>query len=317
MSKSLLLVALLLGWSSPVLAQPFDDVDSVDDMGEAEDAYGPVVPAVQTPVRAARPARVMTPVSRVWFQEMRCLTVYGNGSAKTTCQVIRSGSRSTGAVRAPKVALAPVPRVVPNPLQNVTPVTPVAPVAPNPLQNVTPVAPVAPVAPAEPPVEVPPPAPATTEPAPATVPAPVRVPAARMPAAPTSAAPAEPDAVEQAVAMLLNAARRSVGLGDVTLDSALSRVARAHSQDMCSRKYFAHQTPEKKAPWDRIKAAGIAFQGAAENIAAGQKTVYAVHQTWMTSAGHFANRMNADYTKIGVGRVDCAGVPYWTEVFTK
>jgi uncharacterized protein YkwD len=153
-------------------------------------------------------------------------------------------------------------------------------------------------------VEVPPPAPGAPEAPPA------RAPAAAAPAAGLST-------LERAVVGLLNQARRGVGLPALAADAALARVARAHSQDMCSRRYFSHRSPEGKSPWDRLRKGGVKFRAAAENIASGQATAAAVHASWMRSAGHFANRMNRDYTRVGVGVVDCGGQLYWTEVFTR
>jgi uncharacterized protein YkwD len=141
------------------------------------------------------------------------------------------------------------------------------------------------------------------------------------PPAPPSAAPpmsqrgASP---EQGVLSLLNQERARRGLAPLRLDPQLAAVARAHSKDMCRRGYFDHRSPDGRSPWDRLKAAGIQFRAAAENIAVGYRSARAAHDGWMTSPGHRANRLNPGFTRMGVGLVTCQGqVPYWTEVFAR
>jgi uncharacterized protein YkwD len=163
-------------------------------------------------------------------------------------------------------------------------------------------------------VRVPPPAPTVQVPPPAPLPpAPTTpVPAPRAHARVTSLT-----ASEAKVMTLLNAMRVRLGLGTLRLDKAATRVARAHSRDMCRRRYFAHRNPDGKMPWDRLKAGGVRFRAAGENIAAGQRTALAVHQDWNDSPGHRKNRLNRRYRRMGVGVFWCAGVPYWTEVFMR
>ena len=62
-----------------------------------------------------------------------------------------------------------------------------------------------------------------------------------------------------------------------------------------------------------IKAFGLSYRTAGENIAYGQRTPQAVVNTWMSSSGHRANILNASYTQIGVGYV--ADGNYWTQMF--
>ena len=62
-----------------------------------------------------------------------------------------------------------------------------------------------------------------------------------------------------------------------------------------------------------IRAFGLSFRTAGENIAYGQRTPQAVVNAWMNSSGHRANILNASYTQIGVGYV--AAGNYWTQMF--
>lgn len=121
-------------------------------------------------------------------------------------------------------------------------------------------------------------------------------------------------AYEQEVARLVNAEREKEGLAPLTVDASLTRTARMKSQDMHDNGYFDHQSPTYGSPFDLMKAQGIRYRTAGENIAMGYRTPEAVVSAWMNSPGHRANILNASYTKIGVGYV--ASGNYWTQHFT-
>ena len=120
-------------------------------------------------------------------------------------------------------------------------------------------------------------------------------------------------AYEQEVIHLVNVERAKAGLKALTEDWELSRVARYKSQDMHDLRYFSHTSPTYGSPFDMMKAFGIRYRTAGENIAMGYRTPAAVVQGWMNSPGHRANILNASYTKIGVGYV--ASGNYWTQHF--
>lgn len=120
-------------------------------------------------------------------------------------------------------------------------------------------------------------------------------------------------AYEQEVIRLVNVERAKAGLKALTEDWELSRMARYKSQDMHDLRYFSHTSPTYGSPFDMMKAFGIRYRTAGENIAMGYRTPAAVVQGWMNSPGHRANILNASYTKIGVGYV--ASGNYWTQHF--
>ncbi|MEM5770889.1 MAG: CAP domain-containing protein [Bacillota bacterium] len=120
-------------------------------------------------------------------------------------------------------------------------------------------------------------------------------------------APAVVSAAEQQMVNLVNQERKNKGLPALTVDSRLVKVARLKSQDMIDKNYFGHQSPTYGSPFDMLKAQGITYQYAAENIA-GAQTVQQAHTNLMNSAGHRANILNANYKKIGIGVVQ--GGPY-------
>lgn len=128
--------------------------------------------------------------------------------------------------------------------------------------------------------------------------------------------PQLPDTVlsyEAEVVRLVNAARAENGLKPLSVNWELSRVARYKSEDMSSARYFSHTSPTYGTPFEMIRAFGLSYRSAGENIAYGQRTPAAVVDAWMNSSGHRANILNASYTQIGVGY--CASGSYWTQMF--
>lgn len=120
-------------------------------------------------------------------------------------------------------------------------------------------------------------------------------------------------AYEQEVVRLVNAERAKHGLAALTEDWELSRVARYKSQDMHDNRYFAHNSPTYGTPFRMLRAFGLSYRTAGENIAMGYAAPAAVVAGWMNSEGHRANILSSSYTKIGVGYV--ADGHYWTQQF--
>ena len=118
---------------------------------------------------------------------------------------------------------------------------------------------------------------------------------------------------EKQVVDLTNAERQKAGLKPLAIYNPLMDVAQAKSDDMAKNKYFDHNSPTYGSPFDQMKAAGISYKAAGENIAQGQTTPAQVVQAWMDSPGHRANILNANFTHIGVGYV--ANGNYWTQQF--
>ena len=120
-------------------------------------------------------------------------------------------------------------------------------------------------------------------------------------------------AYEAEVIRLVNEIRKENGLQPLTANWELSRVARYKSQDMKDKGYFSHTSPTYGSPYQMIRAFGLSFRAAGENIAKGYSTPQAVVNGWMNSSGHRANILNASYKQIGVGYV--AQGNYWTQMF--
>ncbi|MFO1271567.1 MAG: CAP domain-containing protein [Rubrivivax sp.] len=99
-------------------------------------------------------------------------------------------------------------------------------------------------------------------------------------------------------------------------NAALTEAGRVHSQDMVTHNFFSHTGSDGSDAGQRITAAGYAWHGWGENIAAGYGTVQQVVDGWMASDGHCANIMNASLKDIGVaclrGTASNAYSTYWT-----
>jgi len=110
---------------------------------------------------------------------------------------------------------------------------------------------------------------------------------------------------------LVNDHRVSVGCEPLVWRPDVAEVARAHSQDMVERDFFAHTNPDGASPFDRLRLAGIDYSRAAENIAYGYRTAENVLDGWLGSPGHRANIERCALTQHGIGLVGT----HWTHLF--
>jgi uncharacterized protein YkwD len=117
-----------------------------------------------------------------------------------------------------------------------------------------------------------------------------------------SASRARPD-LEAEMLRLVNKERTAAGLKTLAADPELTEVARRHSEDMFARGYFAHETPEGRDPFDRIRAADVRFLTAGENLALA-RTVQIAHTGLMNSPGHRANILRPQFGRVGIGIMD-------------
>jgi len=113
-----------------------------------------------------------------------------------------------------------------------------------------------------------------------------------------------PDPVaERQLFDLVNEERTQHGVAALEWDEHLIPVARAHSQEMFALKYFSHDSPVAGSPFDRLKAAGITYSRAGENLAYAQ-SVSVAHRALMDSPGHRENILRPEFTYIGIGVIN-------------
>ena len=118
------------------------------------------------------------------------------------------------------------------------------------------------------------------------------------------------------MANLLNLDRKNNGLGALTLDAELCRIARIKSADMRDNRYFAHESPTYGRVGEMLRHFGYRFSAAGENIAH-HANVDKAQAAFMSSQGHRQNNLGS-WTKMGIGIVtDANGYIYATQIFAK
>ncbi len=131
-------------------------------------------------------------------------------------------------------------------------------------------------------------------------------------------APIEPSGplvdLQQDMLAAINAERRANGLPSYEPDDQLNMAALKHAQDMVSRQYLAHVTPEGLTVRDRVEVSGLAdaFR-VGENIQVNTKpreqTVSEALRWFMSSGPHRRGILNQGYNRVGIGIVN--GPPEW------
>ena len=134
--------------------------------------------------------------------------------------------------------------------------------------------------------------------------------AAKPAAKPRPAAPARPSGPLVQVVDLINQKRAAAGCGPLTVDPRIATAAQKHSEDMRSRGYFEHDTPDGEGFEDRLSAEGYSEPGG-ENIAKGQDDAPQVVSEWMESPSHRDNIEDCSFRTTGVG----LSGGYWTQDF--
>lgn len=127
-------------------------------------------------------------------------------------------------------------------------------------------------------------------------------------------------AVESQSFQLINSARGAEGVGQLVFDDRLSQIAREHSEQMRDRSFFAHKDPDGNGLRSRLKAHGVTFSSAGENLALVHDTANPAglaHQQLMASPEHRDVMLAGRFARAGVG-VAQSGGSYWiTQVFLK
>ncbi|MBK8251860.1 MAG: CAP domain-containing protein [Polyangiaceae bacterium] len=119
----------------------------------------------------------------------------------------------------------------------------------------------------------------------------------------------------EAVLKMLNTARIAEGQKALTRDSALDKLAKAHSDEMAKAKMVGHDVGTGD-PAARIKAAGVKAKIAAENVASASSTQNAHRALW-ASPSHRTNMLSGDLGRVGVAVTKDADGRVWvTQLFS-
>lgn len=106
-------------------------------------------------------------------------------------------------------------------------------------------------------------------------------------------------ALQNEMLKLVNADRASHGLGPVNLNSSLTKLAQARSNNMVEGDYFGHWNPDGMTANDLRKNYAIT-QFVSENIARDVNVVLAEYGL-MRSASHRSNILNKEWQRVGFG----------------
>lgn len=134
-----------------------------------------------------------------------------------------------------------------------------------------------------------------------------------------TAAGANLNGLEAEILKLINKVRADHGLSQLQVVQSLTDIARTRSNDMVSRGYFSHYSPEGTTFFNIMRNAGIGWSNAGENLGnatpAGYGSPSAFINAWMNSASHRDNMLRGHYRLVGVGIVDGGGRRVITTIF--
>jgi uncharacterized protein YkwD len=117
----------------------------------------------------------------------------------------------------------------------------------------------------------------------------------------------------QAAASMISMYRQNNGVGAVTVDPELMKLAEQQSQAMASKNKLDHDV---KAPLaKRLNASGYPATLAVENVSAGYHTLAEAFSGWRDSPPHKANMLKNGVTKLGIAASYAPNTKYkvfWT-----
>jgi uncharacterized protein YkwD len=117
----------------------------------------------------------------------------------------------------------------------------------------------------------------------------------------------------QAAASMISLYRQNNGLGGVTVDPQLMKLAELQSGAMASHNKLDHDV---KAPLaERLNASGYPASLAVENVSAGYHTLAEAFSGWRDSPPHRANMLKNGVTKLGIAASYAPNTKYkvfWT-----
>ncbi|MDE0814542.1 MAG: CAP domain-containing protein [Alphaproteobacteria bacterium] len=99
----------------------------------------------------------------------------------------------------------------------------------------------------------------------------------------------------------VNRFRAQYHLAPLKLNDRLNRAAQAHADNMATRDYFAHASPDSETVGQRAIRAGYKWRSILENLAAGQDNPRTTVEGWIHSPGHREAMLNPTVRDAGVG----------------
>lgn len=114
----------------------------------------------------------------------------------------------------------------------------------------------------------------------------------------------------------LNNYRSEAGVNSVTLDRTLTIAANIRALELAYSQKFSHERPNGTKYHTAITEIGGSWSYVGENIAGGYTSAKSVSEAWKDSEGHYANMINSNYNKVGIGHVYVDGMDYWVQLFS-
>jgi len=118
-----------------------------------------------------------------------------------------------------------------------------------------------------------------------------------------------------AAASMFSGYRKNNGLGAVTVDPTLMRLAEQQARAMARRDKLDHNAGGPFA--QRMKSGGYVYKAGAENIGAGYHTLAEAFSGWRDSPPHRANMLAKGVTQMGIAAVYDPNTKYkvfWTMI---
>lgn len=103
-----------------------------------------------------------------------------------------------------------------------------------------------------------------------------------------------------------NTQRAAGGVKNLSLNDKLTAAAQAKANDMATRNYWSHYTPEGNAPWVFVTNQSYSYQKLGENLAAGFDDEQSTIDGWMASPSHRENLLDSAFTEVGFGFANIA-----------
>ena len=118
----------------------------------------------------------------------------------------------------------------------------------------------------------------------------------------------------------MNAARAKEGTHDLMRAAGLDAIALQRAQDLLRLDYFEHYGPEGESAFSELRARGIKYRIAGENLARNNasdaRTVASAFEALMASPGHRENIVEPRFTSVGIAAVQSGDLWLYVTVFT-
>lgn len=99
---------------------------------------------------------------------------------------------------------------------------------------------------------------------------------------------------------LTNQVRVQKGLPPLAVDARLMRSATTRAEDMLTKQYFSHVSPDGHRLSYFLTRAGYPYRTAGENLALGFSDADGAMNGWLKSPTHYANLVDPDFKEIGI-----------------